>query len=218
MASAALNCGSRRCRIARLAFAAVVASALTALPRASATWGDGWRPARATRFDGPDDWWSIHEGSCGFGYLDQDKASGWDVAALSDACDDYAGSCGRCYEVRCDPTNFKDGYGQELERKDVCRDPGESVVVQVVDTCPCHYPGNAYSNRRWCCGDMYHLDLSTWAFEKLADRKWGVIGLQVRPVPCWQRPGRAAFLPPNHSPFVSRVHRPWGWRDRRPWH
>lgn len=20
-----------------------------------------------------------------------------------------------------------------------------------------HYPGNYHSNKRWCCGDMYHL-------------------------------------------------------------
>jgi len=26
---------------------------------------------------------------------------------------------------------------------------------------------------------MDHMDISTWAFEKLADKKWGVIGIQV---------------------------------------
>lgn len=29
------------------------------------------------------------------------------------------------------------------------------------------------SNRRWCCGDQDHLDLSVFAFAKLADTKWG---------------------------------------------
>ncbi len=42
--------------------------------------------------------------------------------------------------------------------------------LQITDTCPCNYPSNAYSNRRWCCGDMYHLDMSTWAFEKVGGR------------------------------------------------
>lgn len=51
---------------------------------------------------------------------------------------------------------FKDGYGQGLDRKSVCYDPSASVVVTITDTCPCSYPGNYYSNKRWCCGDMYH--------------------------------------------------------------
>lgn len=37
---------------------------------------------------------------------------------------------------------------------------------------PLHPP-----RRRWCCGDMDHFDISVWAFEKLADVKWGVIAL-----------------------------------------
>lgn len=31
------------------------------------------------------DGWSIHGGSCGYGYLDERAGTGWDVAALSDA-------------------------------------------------------------------------------------------------------------------------------------
>jgi hypothetical protein len=56
----------------------------------------------------------------------------------------------KCKEVRCKPLVFKDGYGAELDRKEVCYDPAASVVVMITDTCPCHYPGNAYSNKRWC--------------------------------------------------------------------
>jgi hypothetical protein len=52
---------------------------------------------------------------------------------------------------------FKDGYGQKLERETICYDPAASLVVTITDTCPCIYPGNFYSNKRWCCGDMYHL-------------------------------------------------------------
>lgn len=36
------------------------------------------------------------------------------------------------------------------------------------------------SNKRWCCGDKYHFDMSSWTFEKLADKKWGVIALKFR--------------------------------------
>lgn len=37
-----------------------------------------------------------------------------------------------------------------------------------------------YSNKRWCCNDRYHFDLSVWAFERLADPKWGMIALKYR--------------------------------------
>lgn len=36
-------------------------------------------------------------------------AQGWDVAALSDQFPNFPGSCGRCYEVKCDPRWVKDG-------------------------------------------------------------------------------------------------------------
>lgn len=136
---------------------------------------------------------------------------------MSDACEDYQGSCGRCYEIKCNPSTFKDGYGDTLDREQVCKDPDASLVVQITDSCPCHYPTNAFSNRRWCCGDMYHLDISTYAFEKLADKKWGVIGLKVRRVSCLTRPWRQALPPSNPTPPETRITRPWGWWDRRPW-
>eukprot|EP01026_Neomeris_dumetosa_P009360 TRINITY_DN13142_c0_g1_i5.p1 TRINITY_DN13142_c0_g1~~TRINITY_DN13142_c0_g1_i5.p1 ORF type:complete len:129 (-),score=3.12 TRINITY_DN13142_c0_g1_i5:10-396(-) len=90
---------------------------------------------RAT-FYGNEPWyWSIHYGSCGYGYLCEDEGTGWDVAALADVHPEYSGSCGRCYEVQCNPTFFKDGYGQSLDRSNVCRDPSASVVVTITDTC-----------------------------------------------------------------------------------
>lgn len=56
----------------------------------------------------------------------------------------------------------------------------QSVVVRITDTCACTYEPNAYSNRRWCCGDMEHFDVSHFAFDKLAEYKWGVIGIKYR--------------------------------------
>ena len=44
---------------------------------------------------------------------------------------------------------------------------------------------------------MYHFDLSLWAYEKLADTKWGVIGVEWRDVKC------------NHRPSI-RARNPWG--------
>jgi len=42
---------------------------------------------------------------------------------------------------------------------------------------------------------MYHLDMSVWAYEKLAQTKWGVIAIEWRDVPCWYKPKNAARLP-----------------------
>jgi expansin (peptidoglycan-binding protein) len=46
---------------------------------------------------------------------------------------------------------------------------------------------------------MYHLDLSIWAFERLAQTKWGVIAVKWRDVPCWHRPKTPARLPSVRS-------------------
>ncbi|GAB4818649.1 hypothetical protein N2152v2_005695 [Parachlorella kessleri] len=80
---------------------------------------------------------------------------------------------------------------------------------------------------------MEHLDMSVWAFEKarpphymeecikcwLADKKWGVIGIQYRPVPCKYTPDVVA--PPPSYPFpgqappagAKKVNRGWDWTD-----
>eukprot|EP01025_Chloroclados_australasicus_P008912 TRINITY_DN1330_c1_g1_i2.p1 TRINITY_DN1330_c1_g1~~TRINITY_DN1330_c1_g1_i2.p1 ORF type:complete len:380 (-),score=33.30 TRINITY_DN1330_c1_g1_i2:1662-2801(-) len=159
--------------------------------------GQDFQLGRAT-FYGNEPWlWSIHWGSCGYGYLCPEEGTGWDVAALADFHPEYLGSCGRCYEVQCHPTYFTDGYGETLDRVNVCRDPSASVVVTITDTCPCVYATNAYSNKRWCCGDMHHFDLSVWAFEKLAEHRWGVVGLRYRQVPCDYVPYKPAPPPPQ---------------------
>jgi hypothetical protein len=43
------------------------------------------------------------------------------------------------------------------------------VIIKITDSCPCSYPGNYYSNKRWCCGDMVSA-LGSW---------WGSGGLAV---------------------------------------
>eukprot|EP00878_Enallax_costatus_P037557 GHUV01042433.1.p3 GENE.GHUV01042433.1~~GHUV01042433.1.p3 ORF type:complete len:135 (+),score=22.11 GHUV01042433.1:212-616(+) len=94
-------------------------------------------------------------------------------------CFQYAfmyAACRTCYEVACDNKWISDNYGQKLDRTYSCYDDQQSVVVRITDTCPCVYAPNEYSNRRWCCNDMDHFDMSVWAWEKLADKEWGVIG------------------------------------------
>lgn len=155
------------------------------IPRASSVSYDmQWRSARSTFYGGPTDGWSIHSGACGFGYLYSDDPLGWNVAAMNDGNPLYEDSCGRCVEVKCDPRWISDNYGASYDRTSACINSTYSVVVRITDDCPCTYPPNAYSNKRWCCNDVEHLDMSIWAFEKLAPTKWGVIGLQYRAVPC----------------------------------
>ncbi len=48
--------------------------------------------------------------------------------------------CRTCYEVRCRPSTFTDGYGETLQREDACYDPTKTVVLTIADACPCHYP------------------------------------------------------------------------------
>eukprot|EP01026_Neomeris_dumetosa_P029627 TRINITY_DN2398_c0_g1_i3.p1 TRINITY_DN2398_c0_g1~~TRINITY_DN2398_c0_g1_i3.p1 ORF type:complete len:426 (-),score=35.94 TRINITY_DN2398_c0_g1_i3:255-1532(-) len=138
-----------------------------------------WKDGRATYYGHNS---HIHSGSCGYGYICQDEGTGWDVAAISNKHWDYENSCGRCYEVKCRSGTFTDGFGEQIQRENVCRNESSSVLVRVVDTCPC--TGENYSNTRWCCGDMEHLGLSVWAFEKLSDIKYGVIGIEYRQVAC----------------------------------
>lgn len=95
-----------------------------------------------------------HLPGCGKGYIYPDQGTGWDIAAMPDTHYEYAGSCGRCYEVKCDSRGVNDGYGQYIDRNGVCKDESASVVITITDTCPCVYPNNYYSNKRWCCGDM----------------------------------------------------------------
>jgi len=194
-------------------FLVLAVLALTAFQAANA-----WSTGRAT-FYGKDGW-TIHYGSCGYNYLDEHVGTGWDVTAISDRAPDFSGSCGKCKEVKCKKMSFKDGYGATLDRNGACYDDQASVVVTITDTCPCHYPGNSYSNKRWCCGDMYHLDMSIWAFEKLADTKLGVIAVEYRDVPCSHKPSKPARNPwgqrsgPDRGP-------PGGWnpaQDKRPQH
>jgi hypothetical protein len=72
--------------------------------------------------------------------------------------------------LRCCPHLPLPGVGAGLAcRTNMCYDESASIVVMVTDTCPCTYPTNYSSNKRWCCGDMYHLDLSIWAYEKVSN-------------------------------------------------
>jgi len=137
---------------------------------------------------------------------------GYDVIAISDLSAEFSKSCGACYEVKCREEAYTDGKGNSYDGQ-VCHNTTESLVVRVVDACPCNYPNNAYSNQRWCCqdqgaGDM-HVDMSIWAFEKLASKNKGSMALSFRQVPCNYMPpfpayAREAETPKDQPPSSAR--------------
>jgi hypothetical protein len=134
---------------------------------------------------------TVHTGSCEFGFLGErfGGSNNWMVAAMNDGNKDFSGSeqgsqCGTCYEIQCDARDFYDGYGTLIHRKTACNRETGSFMVTITDTCPCSKPGNEYSNKRWCCGDLPHFDLGVWAFKRMADPTIGVIGIKYRKVTC----------------------------------
>ena len=159
------------------------------------------RKGRATYFGA--DAWSIHKGNCGFGDQFPDVYPGVHVLAPSDRSSLFANSCGKCFEVKCRQEPYTDGYGGVFDNANQCHNTTQSLVARVVDACPCDYPGNAYSNKRWCCqddgaGDM-HADLSVWAFEKLGRKGPGSMALEFREVPCNYLPDHPAVVPEYES-------------------
>lgn len=49
---------------------------------------------------------------CGHNYQWPDQGTGWDVAAMNDGNPEYRGSCGVCYEIKCESSSVRDGYGE----------------------------------------------------------------------------------------------------------
>ena len=91
--------------------------------------------------------------------------------------------CGRCYEVKCVDGIERGTPTSKLGPWKGCLDAGRrSVVVKITDSCPCFHPNTG--NRRWCCGDALHLDLSYLAFEAIAQKEMGVVDLQIRAADC----------------------------------
>ena len=43
--------------------------------------------------------------------------------------------------------DVQDAYGATLHRSSACASTG-SMVIKIIDTCPCNYPSNSYSNKR----------------------------------------------------------------------
>lgn len=102
---------------------------------------------------------------------------------------EYPSSCGRCFELKCRPAeiNSADGQVKRLNQTKACLDENKSIVIQVVDTCPCS------DNKAWCCGDTPHFDLGEHTFKKVSKIHCPAEGAQQlsRCLPCfridWQK-------------------------------
>ena len=97
------------------------------------------------------------------------------------------------------PGTVVDRYGALLSRWESCKGWGQAsggdpaaallpsdpptVVVKIVDACPCVHDNYA-SNQRWCCGDQPHIDLGASAFDHLADKHKGVVRVRWLAVDC----------------------------------
>ena len=126
---------------------------------------------------------NIYTGSCGY----KNKLPHNDFIAAAQTMGGYdwglTGDCGKCYEVLCVPGRTRGLPNSVLGPWEGCLDPGRrSVVVMISDSCPCHHPN--VGNKRWCCGDERHMDLSYSAFDAIAQRDKGVVDLKIRPVSC----------------------------------
>merc|ERR1712129_277604 len=148
-----------------------------------------WQTGRAT-FYGDNDGDSIDRGSCGNGRIpDWEKGL---VAAVTDSHPGMWGGatnnigCGQCFEVKCKDGQTRGKWWSKLGKDSPCHkyNKGKSIIVKITDTCKCYYLPKQASNERWCCGDVPHFDLSAWAYDKIAERKWGVIDIDYRRVKC----------------------------------
>ena len=154
-----------------------------------------WQRGRAT-FYGKDGY-SIHDGACHYGGIPYP----YHVAALSDWWPEYINSayehnkCGHCFEIQCDPNGRGYCRGDQLNT---------SIIVRVTDRCPCHHENP--SNKRWCCGDMPHFDLSHEAFGQLGSHTGGWVYLQWREIQCPDAVGLGGEVledPYNWKPYCN---------------
>jgi len=195
---------------------AIVVVALLSMPQralAGRSYTSGWVKGRATFFGR--DAWSLHEGSCGFGFVCPNRWTskglrhGYDLVAISDQSPLFKGKkgaqCGQCLEVKCRSAVLKDRYGARIGRTSQCKNKDASVKVKITDTCECNYSGNAASNSRWCCGDKPHLDVSQWALDKLVrnSNRWGVFAIEYRTIDCgaglWKEAATIPIVKDPHS-------------------
>ena len=78
-----------------------------------------------------------------------------------------------------------------------CWNESNAIFVRTIDICPCRRPSEQGGYNRACCMTAPHLDLSYWAFEKLAHPLFGDMTIQFRPVDCETRQPLSASTAAN---------------------
>ncbi|KAK9823593.1 hypothetical protein WJX72_004108 [[Myrmecia] bisecta] len=95
----------------------------------------------------------------------------------------------------------------------VCWNSTSPVIVRIVDNCPALQDKNGVLvSQTLCNSDVYHLDLSFFAFEQLAHPVYGTVDLEFRPVDCYTHTP-LSFLPgfTNSTIYGDRVETGWSW-------
>lgn len=96
------------------------------------------------------------------------------VAAINTAGLNNTDECGTCYAVSCVNGPTRGLPGSEFRDSGCISD--KSITVMITDSCPCDHANP--DNKKWCCGDTTHLDLSFMAFGSIANHSKGVVDIK----------------------------------------
>lgn len=96
------------------------------------------------------------------------------VAAINTAGLNNTDECGTCYAVSCVHGPTRGLPGSQFQDSGCISD--KSITVMITDSCPCDHANP--DNKKWCCGDTTHLDLSYMAFGLIANHSKGVVDIK----------------------------------------